>query len=324
MRLLLDMNLTPRWVEFLQNLHARTLHATFVGELFMKRPGPPIVLALAIAAALAISISPAGAQNAGKAAPKAAPAPLPAGGAGGAAYPQRPLAPADVRARGEALYKSECSFCHGEDARGGDMGNNLIRSQFVLNDDQGERIAPVLTRGEGVEGTMMPKFTFNQTQMADLAGFLHSFRVNGYDGSRNRPETIVVGNPQAGLTFFAQKCASCHSPTGDLKGIATRITDARTLQQRWINPSAGGRGVTTRPTTVTVTMNSQKIEGTLVRIDDFLVTITQADGRQRTFQRDGDTPKVELKDPYQPHRDLYPVYTDANIHDLTAYLVTLK
>jgi cytochrome c oxidase cbb3-type subunit III len=291
-----------------------------------------LIFAVAMAASVAIVVNPAGAQNAGKNAPKAdakakaaPPAPLPSGGAGGAAYPQRPLAPADVRTRGEALYKAECSFCHGEDARGGDMGNNIIRSQIVLNDDQGERIAPVLMQGEGVEGTMMPKFNFSQNQIADIAGVLHSFRVNGYDGSRNRPETIVVGNAQAGQVFFGQRCASCHSATGDLKGIATRITDARTLQQRWINPSAGGRGVTTRPTTVTVTMgNGQKVEGSLVRIDDFLVTLTGADGRQRTIRRDGDSPKVDLKDPYASHKELYTVYTDTNIHDVTAYLVTLK
>jgi mono/diheme cytochrome c family protein/small nuclear ribonucleoprotein (snRNP)-like protein len=290
---------------------------------------PTLIFTAAALAFAIIAVNPIGAQNAGKAAPKAdakaAPAPLPAGGAGGAAFPQRPLAPAEVRTRGEALYKAECAFCHGEDARGGDMGSNIIRSQIVLNDDKGERIAPVLTKGEGVEGTMMPKFSFNQNQIADLAGFLHSFRVNGYDGSRMRPETIVVGNAQAGLAYFAQRCSSCHSPTGDLKGIGTRINDPRTLQQRWLNPSAGGRGQTSRPTTVTVTLaNNQKVEGTLVRIDDFLVTLTLADGRQRTIKRDNDTPRVELKDPYQTHKDLYPAYTDTNIHDLTAYLVTLK
>jgi cytochrome c oxidase cbb3-type subunit III len=289
-----------------------------------------LALAGAIAAFIAFSVHPVDAQNAGKNAPKAdakgkvAPLP-PAGGGGGGAYPQRPPAAPDILARGAAIYKAECAFCHGEDARGGDMGANLIRSQIVLNDDTGERIAPVLTRGEGVEGTMMPKFTFNQNQIADIAGFLHSFRVNGYDGSRNRPETIVVGNAQAGQVFFGQKCASCHSATGDLKGIAGRIADARTLQQRWINPGAGGRGVQTRPTTVTVTMsNGQKMEGNLVRIDDFLVTLTQTDGRQRTIRRDGDSPKVELKDPYAPHKELYTAYTDTNIHDVTAYLVTLK
>src|SRR5690349_16170719 len=123
----------------------------------MKYPtGPALIVAAALAALAVIGVPSADAQNAGKnKAPetKAAPAPLPAGGAGGAAYPQRPLAPADVRTRGEALYKTECAFCHGEDARGGDMGSNIIRSQIVLNDDKGERIAPVLTQGQGVEGT---------------------------------------------------------------------------------------------------------------------------------------------------------------------------
>jgi mono/diheme cytochrome c family protein len=288
----------------------------------MNRSGPTLILAAAAAAFIVLAVHPAEAQNAGKAKAKIAP---PTGGGGSVAYPQRIPAASDVLTRGQRLYNAECGFCHGEDARGGDMGNNLIRSQVLLNDDDGEKLAPVLTRGEGVEGTMMPKFAFNATQVSDIAAFLHSFRVNGYDGSRNRPDTVVVGNAQAGQAFFNQRCGACHSATGDLKGIATRITDPRTLQQRWLNPGAGGRGVQTRPTLVTVTLqNGQKIEGPLVRIDDFLVTITQADGRPRTIRRDGDTPKVEVKDPYAPHKALYPVYTDANIHDVTAFLVTLK
>ncbi|MFM2124820.1 MAG: hypothetical protein RL328_1271, partial [Acidobacteriota bacterium] len=186
------------------------------------------VVGLALGAAVLLGTAPAGAQNAAKAAPKAdakaKATPQPAGGQGGA-YPQRPRAAAEILQRGETLFKAQCGFCHGEDARGGDMGSNLIRSSVVLNDDNGERLAPVLR--EGVEGTMMPKFAFNDQQAADLAAFLHSFRVNGYDGSRNRPDTIVVGSAADGRAFFDQKCASCHS--NGLRGIATRITDARTL-----------------------------------------------------------------------------------------------
>jgi cytochrome c oxidase cbb3-type subunit III len=283
----------------------------------------PLLIGAALAALALVSIPPVEAQNAGTAKAKAKTAP-PTGGNGATAYPQRLPALPDVLARGKQLYNAQCGFCHGEDARGGDMGNNLIRSQVVLNDDDGERLNPVLTRGEGVEGTMMPKFNFTQTQTSDIAAFLHSFRVNGYDGSRNRPDTILVGNATAGKAYFDKTCGACHSATGDLRGLATRIADVRTLQQRWINPSAGGRGVQTKPTIVTITLaNGRKAEGPLVRIDDFLVTITQ-DGRPRTYRRDGDTPKVEVKDPYQPHRNLYPSYTDANIHDVTAYLVTLK
>lgn len=292
-----------------------------------------LAVALSAAAVLVFSTTPAGAQNAGKnknkdqdkakqtAAP-AAPTQLPSGGAGGGAYPQRPRAAEDVIQRGQKLYDAECGFCHGEDARGGDMAANLIRSQVVLNDDKGERLHPVLRNG--VEGAMMPKFNFTEAQSADIAAFLHSFRVNGYDGSRMRPETIVVGNARDGQAYFTQKCASCHASTGDLKGIGTRINDARTLQQRWLNPAAGGRGSQPKPTTVTVTQGTQKTQGTLVRVDDFTVTLTLDDGRQRTFRRDGEIPKVEITDPYQAHKDLYRVLDDKSIHDVTAYLVTLK
>jgi cytochrome c oxidase cbb3-type subunit 3 len=62
----------------------------------------------------------------------------------------------------------------------------------------------------------------------------------------------------------------------------------------------------------------------LGRIDDFIVTMTLADGTARSFRRDGDTPAIEVHDPLKPHKDLLPGYTDRDIHNLTAYLVTLQ
>jgi cytochrome c oxidase cbb3-type subunit 3 len=244
------------------------------------------------------------------------------GGGGGGAYPQRTPEQASVN-RGKAIYDVNCAFCHGEDARGGDNGPNLIRGDVVLNDKDGETIGKVLQTGRLAEG--MPKFEFTAAQISDVSSFLHSFRVGGYDVTRNRPATIVVGDAKAGETYFRAKCTSCHSTTGDLKGIATRVTDGRTLQQRWIMPTGGGRGGGQgTPTTVTVTAGAQKVEGRLGRIDDFIVTLTEADGTPRTFRRDGDSPKVEVHDPLQPHKDLLRTYTDKDIHDVTAYMVTLK
>ena len=76
---------------------------------------------------------------------------------------------------------------------------------------------------------------------------------------------------------------------------------------------------------MTVTFPSgQKLEGRLRRIDDFLVSLYLSDGGERTIARTGATPKVELHDPLQPHRDLLPTYSDKEIHDVTAYLVTVK
>jgi mono/diheme cytochrome c family protein len=257
------------------------------------------------------------------------------GGGGGfaAAYPQRLPADPAVVERGKASYGVNCAFCHGSDARGGEGGPNLIRSEVLLNDKNGELLAPIVLKGLPDRG--MPAIPISASQVSDIAAFIHSFRVGGYDISRMQPPSIVVGDAKAGETYFKSKCAGCHTGARDLKGIATRIADPKALQQNWIIPGSGrgARGgfgggaatATVSPTTVTVTQaNGQKVEGRLVRIDDFLVTLTGADGAQRSFRRDGDVPKVEVHDPLEPHKKLITTYTDNDIHNVTAYLVTLK
>ena len=258
------------------------------------------------------------------------------GGRGGgfrAAYPERPPAdPAEVE-RGKAIYGVHCAFCHGSDARGGEGGPNLIRSQVLLNDQHGELVAPIVQKGLPDRG--MPKFDLTTTQVSDIAAFIHSFRVGGYDVSRMQPPSILVGDAKAGETYFKSHCASCHSADRDLKGIGTRIADPKSLQQNWLIPGSGrgarggfGGGTATAavsPTTVSVTLaNGRQSEGRLVRIDDFIVTLAADDGSQHTFRRDGDVPKVEVHDPLEPHKKLLPTYTDTEIHNVTAYLVTLK
>jgi cytochrome c oxidase cbb3-type subunit 3 len=241
-------------------------------------------------------------------------------------YPQRPPGDAAAIERGKGLYGVNCQFCHGADTRGGDGGPSLLRSALVLADDHGELMAPVVRSGR----PGMPKFTLTDEQVADVAAFVHSFRAAGYDESRMRPPSILVGDAKAGETYFASKCASCHSPTGDLRGLATRIADPRLLQQTWLMPGSGaGRGaapvVSLPATTVTVTLPSgERIEGKLDRIDDFTVSLTTADGTRRSFRTEGNTPKVEIHDPLQPHRDLWRTYSDTDIHNVTAFLVTLK
>ena len=241
-------------------------------------------------------------------------------------YPIRPPGDPAAIERGKALYGVNCQFCHGADTRGGDSGPSLLRSGLVLEDQKGELIAPVVRAGR----PGMPKFTLTDDQIADVAAFVHTFRAAGYDESRVKPPSIVVGDAKAGETFFASKCASCHSATGDLRGIATKIADPRLLQQTWLLPgSGGGRGgpppVQVKPTTVTVTLPSgEKVNGTLDRVDDFVVALTMPDGTRRSFSTRGDTPKVEIHDPLQPHKDLLRTYADQDIHNVTAYLVTLK
>ncbi|WP_051670145.1 c-type cytochrome [Bryobacter aggregatus] len=243
------------------------------------------------------------------------------------AFPERPPADPAVVERGKALYGVHCAFCHGVDARGGSGGINLIRASMVLNDKNGELIGQAVREGR----TGMPKFDLSDAQLSDMAAFIHSFKVGGYDVSRMTPTTIVTGDAKLGAAYFQKTCSGCHTVAAggnnSLQGIATRITDPKMLQQTWLMPGSGGRGGAasrTTPVTVTVTENGKSYNGRLVRIDDFVVSLAEADGYQRSFARNGDIPKVELHDPLAGHRKLIPTYQDEDIHNLTAYLVTVK
>ena len=288
------------------------------------------------------------AHLAAQAPPAGAPAPQgaqpPAGRGGGqrgggrATFPaqQRSLADAAIIARGKTLYEINCRACHGADLRGGDIGGpNLLRSQLVLNDQHGELILPVVKNGRQNPGMPpMPALPLGDEDIKAVAEYIHSvaFTMRGQGSPPPGEEVelnIVVGDAKAGAAYFTSKCAACHSATGDLAGIAERISSPLQLQNHWITGGGGrGRGAggpVPRPVTVTVTQpNGSKVEGRLVRIDDFVVTLLGDDGMQRTFRRSGDTPKVQVTDPLEPHRKLLTTYTDKDIHDLTAYLVTLK
>jgi cytochrome c oxidase cbb3-type subunit 3 len=261
-------------------------------------------------------------------------------GRGAATFPQQQRPPGDpaMIERGKTIYAVICSACHGVDARGGQLGGpNLLRSQLVLADQDGEAIVPVIQSGRPDKG--MPPQPINAADAKAVATFLHSLlAAAGRQGSPPPtdapPPNVVVGDAASGQTFFAATCTACHSATGDLQGIATRVPDAKTLQNIWVSGGVaagrggrGGRGggSIAVPVTVTVALPSgEKVEGQLRRLDDFIVTLVEADGTERSFRREGDRPKVEIRDPLQGHRDLLAVLTDRNMHDVTAYLVTLK
>lgn len=257
------------------------------------------------------------------------------GGGGGGFVPgqQRPTGdPAEI-ARGKTLYGIQCTGCHGADLRGGDMGGpNLLRSQAVLGDMNGEQIIPILQGSRQSQG--MPAFKFSGEEMKAVAAYLRSVAAmigrQGTPPTAVAPTNILVGDAKAGQAYFDSKCASCHSVSGDLKGIASRITDARMLQNTWVSGGGGGRRrgpeqAAAGPITVKVTLPSgEAVSGKLVRIDDFEVSVGLEDGTVRSFRRTGAVPKVEVQDPLQAHRDLLAVYSDKDIHDVTAYLATLK
>jgi cytochrome c oxidase cbb3-type subunit 3 len=311
-------------------------------------------VALAAAAVVLLSSIYAGVGAQGQP-PQGPPAQTPPGGGGRqgggrATFPaqQRAVAEAAVIERGNTLYGINCRLCHGPDLRGGDLGGvNLLRSQLVLNDQNGELMLPVVTQGRSTPGmSPMPPLPLPPDDVKAIAAYIHSVaaKAAGQGGPPPGPPVvlnIVVGDAAAGQKYFAANCASCHSATGDLQGLATRYPDAVQLQNTWVGGSGGGgrggRGGaggpaadaapprTPRPVTVAVTLaNGQRVDGRLDRIDDFIVTLTQADGTQRTFRRAGNVPQVQITDPLAGHKQLLLKYTDKDIHDVTAYLVTLE
>jgi len=240
------------------------------------------------------------------------------------AYPVRPPAdPADVM-RGRQIFSANCSFCHGSDARGGEGGPNLIRSQLVLDDKKGELISPVVQNGRPDKG--MPKFDLTTEEISTIAAFIHSMPVGGRAATTGTVDPLV-GDAKAGEAYFngPGKCTTCHSVSGDLAGIGTRYTDLRALQGAMLSGERRGELSVVPRKTVTVTLRTgQTVEGQLDQIDDFIVSLTDANGVYRSFPRQGDFPKVVVKDPLQPHLDMLRTFKDEDIHNLTAYLVTLK
>ncbi len=228
--------------------------------------------------------------------------------------------------RGKATFAGKCGFCHGSNARGGESGPDLLRSQLVRDDEDGNLIGQVVRNGRPAAG--MPKFDLSRTEIADIAAFLHEGVRAAAERGTYKLLNIVTGDPKAGEAYFngAGMCNTCHSPTGDLKGIGARY-DPVALQGRLLMPAGGREGQRRNiaPVTVTVTLPSGKsVEGILERIDDFNVALTDAAGDYHSFTRSGDIPKVEMHDPLKQHHDMLSRYTDAEIHNLTAYLVTLK
>jgi cytochrome c oxidase cbb3-type subunit 3 len=245
-------------------------------------------------------------------------------------------------ARGQQIYGATCRACHGPDLRGGDMGGpNLLRSQLVLNDQNGELIEPVVKNGRQNPGMpVMPPLSLPTDDVKAVAAYIHSVAATSR-GQGSPPAgppvelNIVVGDAAAGKAYFAAKCSSCHSATGDLAGLAGRVSDPVELQNLWVGGAGGrggrggrgaaGDGPSRSEVTVAVTQPSgEKVEGRLVRVDDFIVVVGMPDGSTRSFRRADNVPKVDITDPLEGHKKLLLTYTDKDVHDVTAYLVTLK
>ena len=295
------------------------------------------------------------AQGAGAPAPQGqAPAPAgqaqspqpPTGGRGGQNPPtarrggfgqfMRPLASQDVLLRGKALYDTNCAGCHAVDLRGTVDGENpnLLRSGIALRDQKGELVAAAVAAHR-------PTLTLIEADTIAVAEYIHS--VHAAMGRAGRPPdsggldlNVLVGDASAGEVQFGALCGSCHSVTGDLRGIGAKFPDARSLQNGWVAGSASsfGRGgrfaAAAGGNAAVVTMpDGSTLEGTLVRKSEFLVILTLPDGTRKSMARNDGVPRVDVADPQEAHKTMalklaFDDPDNSKLHDITAYLWTIK
>jgi len=249
--------------------------------------------------------------------PAAAPRP------GGNMLISRTVPDAAAVERGQRIFVSNCGFCHGTTAQGGDTGPDLVRSPLALDDERGDKIGPVIEQGRPSKG--MPAFHLPADQIQDIAAFLRSRQQAAIDRNAYTILNVVTGDRQKGREYFngAGRCNTCHSPSGDLAGIARKY-DAVTLQSRFLYPRPRLGDPQPARSQVTVTLGSgQSFAGTLEYLDDFSVALRDASGEYHSFSRDAHL-KVEVHDPLAAHAELIKKYSDADMHNLLAYLVTLK
>ncbi|HEX7359266.1 MAG TPA: c-type cytochrome [Bryobacteraceae bacterium] len=226
-------------------------------------------------------------------------------------------------ARGKQLFQTNCSFCHGPEATGGNGGPDLVGSVLVNNDHHGNLIGPVVHNGRPDKG--MPSFSskLTKTQVSDIVAFLHQRIRNVRMRFSYKVKNLAIGSAAAGKTYFKAHCGSCHSASGDLKEIASKYPP-ETLQQLWLSPqSVLPRSANSPVTTVTVALPSgQRFSGKLTHLSEFNVSLYDSQG-YHSFPITSGT-KLQVHDPLAAHEQLLKQLTDSDMHNVTTYLETLK
>jgi len=220
---------------------------------------------------------------------------------------------------GESVFVQNCAFCHGRDAGGGEEGPDLTRSKLVAEDIGGDKIGPVVLNGRQEKG--MPRFKLADQELKDLATFIHAQKklAESQKGGRRGVEVadLQTGHADAGKKYFdgAGKCSSCHSASGDLKGIASRLEGLK-LEERLLYP----RGAVA---SVVVTLpNGEKFAGKLAYQDEFNIGMHDTNGWYHSWPVSA--VKFSIDAPADAHAELLGKYSDEDIHDLMAYLQTLR
>ncbi|MEI9813436.1 MAG: c-type cytochrome [Acidobacteriota bacterium] len=229
--------------------------------------------------------------------------------------------PADQIQAGEQRFGAQCGFCHGRDAAGGELGPDLTRSALVSEDTRGDKIGPLLKTGRPDQG--MPAFTLNAADQTAIVAFIHTQKTkfDTLGGGRRAvdPEDLAVGNAEAGRDYFEGACGSCHTGLRSLAGIAAKYRGLELLQ-RMLYPS--GRPAPARPTASVKLGDGQRVTAPLAGEDEFTISILDSTGARKTYDKSAVT--FTIDDPMAAHFTQLGKYTDKDMHDVFAYLDTLK
>jgi len=230
--------------------------------------------------------------------------------------------PEQIRA-GQPIFAAQCGFCHGRDAMGGETGPDLTRAPLVAADVRGDQIAPAVRNGRVDKG--MPAFNLAEADLAAVVAFIHDqkTKAESLTGGRRAVDVadLRTGNAEAGQRYFNGACSRCHSPSGDLAGIANRL-EGLSLLQRMLYPTAGTGSAPSRAKVAVTKPSGDTIAGTLAYRDEFTIALTDPSGAYQAFP--AHQVKFTVDDPLQAHVEQLGKYTDDDMHNVLAYLQTLR
>ena len=228
--------------------------------------------------------------------------------------------------KGQALFATQCAFCHGRNATGGETGPDLTSSELVEKDVNGNEIGPVVRSGRTDKG--MPPFNLSDADLAAVVAFIHDqkTKMDSHAGRRRtvQPEDLQTGNAEEGKQYFngAGGCAKCHSVTGDLAGVANRLRGLALLE-RMLYPWGRRGGPSSSPVTATVTLPSgETVTGKLAYRDEFLIGLVDSSGWYRSWFKS--EVKFKVDNPLEAHSEQLGKYTEETMHNVLAYLQTLR
>lgn len=222
-------------------------------------------------------------------------------------------------ARGEPLFKQNCAFCHGPQGHGA-TGPSLVTSDGVLGDDHGEKLVPFLKKGRPEKG--MPAFAaISDDKLKDLAEFMHLQVEEVANRGAYHVLNVVVGDKAKGQAYVGAHCLSCHTAE-TFAHIGGRFRAPEQLQRYWIWPANSSNQATAVKSTVK-TPDGATLTGRVTQMSDFRITVVDDTGHARVIERKRGV-EVQINDPLAAHQEMIMTLRNDDMHDVTAYLDSMK